>query len=391
MRSTYLGTVCDIDMGQAPNGSSYNDIGEGYPLLAGASDFGVDSPIPSKFTTEPTKLSKPGDLLLCIRATIGDLNWSDQQYCLGRGVAGLRPKNKELDRRYLWRWLSFVRPALEKRARGSTFKQVSRQDISDLEILLPNSIDEQRRIATVLDKADAIRRKREKLLAMADELLKSLFLEMFGDPFSNPMVWPIASLGELGEVQGGLQVTPTRDALALQLPYLRVANVYRDRLDLSEIKQIGLTAAEFERAKLEVGGVLIVEGHGNPEEIGRAAVWDGSIDPCVHQNHLIRFRADRSQVSPLYVGCFLNSAGGRLQLIGAGRTTSGLNTISTRKVKEVRIPVPALALQKKFDKFVSRKDCCCAHFAMTLDYRTTYLCRFLNAPFAANCEVLQCV
>ncbi len=114
MRPTPLSEICDIEMGQAPAGSSYNYDGEGYPLLAGAGDFGVDSPMATKYTTQPTKVSQPGDVLLCIRATVGDLNWSDKAYCLGRGIAGLRPRAGKLDRRYLWRCMEHVRPELAR-------------------------------------------------------------------------------------------------------------------------------------------------------------------------------------------------------------------------------------------------------------------------------------
>ncbi len=78
-------------MGQAPKGTSYSQD-EWVPLIAGAGDFGELSPEPTKLTTAPSKISQPGDVILCIRATIGDRNWSDKEYCLGRGVAELRPK-----------------------------------------------------------------------------------------------------------------------------------------------------------------------------------------------------------------------------------------------------------------------------------------------------------
>ncbi|MCA3296585.1 MAG: restriction endonuclease subunit S [Roseomonas sp.] len=190
-------------MGQAPVGSSYNHDGEGYPLLAGAGDFGVDSPIATKYTTQPTKISQPGDVLLCIRATVGDLNWSDKAYCLGRGVAGLRPRNGKLDRRYLWRCMEHVRPELEKLGRGSTFLQVSRRDIAELAIPLPSDLREQRRIAAILDKADAIRRKREQALTLADEFLRSVFLEMFGEPNTNGTGLRKVPLGDIIKVSSG--------------------------------------------------------------------------------------------------------------------------------------------------------------------------------------------
>ena len=85
MKTALLHDVCEITMGQSPSGSSYNEIGEGTPLIAGASDLGEFAPQPSKFTTSPSKLSSAGDIILCIRATIGNRNWSDKTYCLGRG------------------------------------------------------------------------------------------------------------------------------------------------------------------------------------------------------------------------------------------------------------------------------------------------------------------
>ncbi len=83
------------------------------------------------------------------------------------------------------------------------------------------------------------------------------------------MGWKIAELGDIGEIQGGLQLSSRRDELALKAPYLRVANVYHDRLDLSEIKMIGLTEDELRRLELRPDDLLLVEGHGNIEEIGR--------------------------------------------------------------------------------------------------------------------------
>ena len=186
MNLSPLSSACDVIMGQAPSGDTYNTEGIGLPLVAGASDFGKKSPSPSRYTSNPTKVSEPGDIILCVRATIGDLNWSDRQYCLGRGVAGLRPRKETADSRYLWHAVEAAGDRLSSLGRGATFKQITRSDIANFEILLPKELEEQRRIAAILDKADAIRRKRKKFLVYADGLLKSVFLESFGDPQSNP-------------------------------------------------------------------------------------------------------------------------------------------------------------------------------------------------------------
>ena len=147
-------------------------------------------------------------------------------------------------------------------------------------------LNEQRRIVGLLDRAAEIRRRADAARAKARAIIPALFLDTFGDPATNPKGWPTAELGKHADVQGGVQVSAKRAALPLELPYLRVANVMRGRLDLSEIKMIRVTASEARRTNLVPGDVLVVEGHGNPNEIGRAAVWDGSIATCTHQNRL---------------------------------------------------------------------------------------------------------
>ncbi|MCG2624689.1 restriction endonuclease subunit S [Arthrobacter sp. I2-34] len=194
-------------MGQAPPGDSYNDTGEGVPLIAGAGDFGNGRLAPKKFTTAGTKFSSAGDIVLSIRASIGDKVWADGSYCLGRGVAGLRA-GSQLEPRYLWHWLGAVEPELLSKARGATFLQVNRTDIAELVIALPE-LDEQRRIASILDKADTLRAKRREALARLDTLSQSIFHEMFGDPLANARGWEIASLPDVAKLYSG--GTPSKD------------------------------------------------------------------------------------------------------------------------------------------------------------------------------------
>ena len=217
---------------------------------------------------------------------------------------------------------------------------------------------EQKRIAGILDAADALRTKRREALAQLDALLQSTFLDIFGDPVTNPKGWELTTVGRIGSIQGGLQVgTSKRRSLPIERPYLRVANVFRGFLELDEIKTIRLTESELLRTSLDYEDILIVEGHGNKAEIGRCARWDGSIDQCVvHQNHLIRLRCDRSKASPIYVENFINSPGGRRSLIGTSRTTSGLNTISVSKVRGSEIQLPSLDLQHRFAAIVESID-----------------------------------
>lgn len=220
-----------------------------------------------------------------------------------------------------------------------------------LKIPLP-PLETQKQIAAVLEKADQLRKDCKLLEQELNSLAQSVFIDMFGDPVTNPKGWKLASLSSLGVVNGGLQVTSKRSGNPISVPYLRVANVYRDFLKLDEVKDILVTSKELERAALKKGDLLFVEGHGNANELGRAAVWNNEIEKCVHQNHLIRFRPG-TEIRPQYVSSFVNSAAGKRQLLSMSKTTSGLNTLSASNISSLEILVPPLLLQDKYLEIVT--------------------------------------
>jgi len=226
---------------------------------------------------------------------------------------------------------------------GSAQPQITREGLRSVKVSLPPLL-EQRRIAAILDKAEVLCSKRREAIAKLDQLLQSVFLEMFGGDKG----WSIQTIGDLAHVQGGLQLSNARSKIETLRPYLRVANVYRNKLELSEIKHMGVTESEFSRTQLKKNDLLIVEGHGNTDEIGRSAIWNGSISECTHQNHLIRCRIEDENFLPEYLNFYLNSDLGRFQLKRSSNTTSGLSTISISKVREVRVPTPPIELQKKW-------------------------------------------
>jgi len=216
-------------------------------------------------------------------------------------------------------------------------------------------LDEQRRIAEVLDRAETLRRQRQSALDWLSMLVDVMFAELFQGALSAAR-WPIVRLGDVAAIQGGLQLSGKRAALPIEVPYLRVANVYRGYIDLTEVKTLRATPEEVSRTRLLANDLLIVEGHGNATEIGRCALWDGSVDPCVHQNHLIRVRVDQERLDPVFLCHYLNSPQGRQHLLRSAKTTSGLNTISTSNVKETPVVVPPMSLQKQFVERVTRVE-----------------------------------
>jgi type I restriction enzyme S subunit len=296
---------------------------------------------------------KSGDILYCLRGSLGKtaIIKDIQEGAIASSLVIIRP-SEQIRTDYFYRYLAspIGQAEIYKYDNGSSQPNLSAQSLKQYQLPLP-PLEEQRRIAAILDKADGVRRKRKEAIRLTEELLKSTFLEMFGDPVTNPKGWEVIGLGKISQIQGGLQVTPARKELPLEVPYLRVANVYRDKLLLDEIKNIRVTSSELERINMKAGDILIVEGHGNKEEIGRSSVWDGSIENCVHQNHLIRVRLDPNKAEPIYISAYLNSAGGRCQLTKFGKTTSGLNTISTSNVKATKVLCPPIEMQKRYLDF----------------------------------------
>jgi type I restriction enzyme S subunit len=129
------------------------------------------------------------------------------------------------------------------------------------------------------------------------------------------------------------------------MKYLRVANVYTDRLELDDVAEIGVTKDEFEHLKLQPGDLLVVEGNGSVEQIGRVAVWRGELEEVGHQNHLIRVRL-KPGMCPRFFLSFLMSPLGRDLIVRQASSTSGLHTLSISKVAALPVPVPSPKEQK---------------------------------------------
>jgi type I restriction enzyme S subunit len=160
-----------------------------------------------------------------------------------------------------------------------------------------------------------------------------------------PASYSYVLLGNIAQVSYGIQKSPANRPGEYARPYLRVANVRKGYLDLSEIKEINVPDSELETYRLELGDILFVEGNGSREELGRVAMWNGEISNCVHQNRLIRVRVDRRQLLPEYVVTWFNSEIGRGHFFRSAKTSSGLGTINSEEVRRAPLPLPPLDVQ----------------------------------------------
>lgn len=233
------------------------------------------------------------------------------------------------------------------RAATKSRERVKKEHLLEMQIPLPSLIA-QRRIAAVLDRADAIRRKRGESLRLLDELLRSAFLEMFGDPVRNEQGWAATPLEAIAHIVSG--VTKGRnisDATVAAVPYLRVANVQDGYLDLTEVKTIDATASEVARFRLQRGDILLTEG-GDPDQLGRGAVWREEVPECIHQNHVFRVRLRDPAFVPEFVSALLGSAYGKRYFLRAAKQTTGIASINRTQLGGFPVLQVPIDLQKRY-------------------------------------------
>lgn len=261
---------------------------------------------------------------------------------------------------YLWRFIrrQDFRAAAKKVMSGAVGQQrVPAEFLKNSKLPLP-PLEEQKRIVERLDTlighidcAQLILKKISTLIAnYRSSILEMAFTGRLTSDFRGdepeyqdiPRTWTVRRLGDVSEIQGGIQVGRQRDAQSdlVEVPYLRVANVQRGWLDLGEVKTISVTPLELRRLTLKKGDVLMNEG-GDRDKLGRGWVWDDQIENCIHQNHVFRIRLDAGVMSPEFLSHYANERG-QQYFFEQGIQTTNLASVSKAKVAAFPVPVPPL-------------------------------------------------
>jgi type I restriction enzyme, S subunit len=267
-------------------------------------------------------------------------------------------------------------------------RRVPDEYLASLEIPLP-PLEEQRRIAARLSEQLSIlaraRRALEGQLAEAEFLSAAHLRAVFQS--EEAKLWPIKRMGDYADIVGGIQKTPSRAPVRFHKAFLTVRNVQRGFLDLSKIERFEVTESEFERCRLMRGDLLIVEGNGSIDHIGRNALFNEGGE-WIHQNHIIRVRLSRKAMLPEFVSAYLNSDIGRVQLIEKARTTTGLYTLSAGKIATLEIPSPTIAEQNAIAAQLSASSAASTQLQCTLRAKLAELeklpAALLRSAFSLN-------
>lgn len=240
-----------------------------------------------------------------------------------------------------------------------TGARMPRTDMKALMLLpvpLP-PLDEQRRIASILNRAAKIERLRARARELMGEFIPALFVRMFGDYRQIGTRFPCTPLREVAAIASGAtkgrKIDPKN---AIEVPYLRVANVQDGFLNLDEIKAITIRRGEEAKYALTPGDLIMTEG-GDSDKLGRAAVWNGELPYCAHQNHVFRVRPDREFVLTDYLRDLSGSGYGKAYFLSIAKRTTGIASINKAQLGSFPVPIPPIELQDRYAKLIANVRC----------------------------------
>ena len=261
-----IGEVCEVVSGATPK-TGKPEFWDGNVPWVTPKDL---SELGQKYLSDtPRKITRAGlkscsarmlpaqSVLFSSRAPIGLVAINTLPVCTNQGFKNLVPRFDLVSPDFLFWWLKTQEKHIQSKGRGATFKEVSKKIVEDLQISLP-PLAEQKRIAGILDAADALRAKRREALAELDILLQSTFLDMFGDPVTNPMGWEVVTVGdEIGFLTSGSRGWAKYYAKDGDT-FIRIQNLKDGQLDLGDIAFVNAPeSAEARRTKVEPGDVLL--------------------------------------------------------------------------------------------------------------------------------------
>lgn len=253
--------------------------------------------------------------------------------------------------RYLYYFLDKYVETLREQSIGGVIKYIKLGNLTEASIPLP-PLDEQRKIAAVLDKVSDLIAKRRQQLDKLDEIVKSRFIEMFGDVIRNSKAWQMRVFEDVAASRLGKMLDAKQQTGKYSYPYLANFNVQWFRFNIENLNQMDFDEDDRAEFELKDGDLLVCEGG----EIGRCAVWHNEIQPCFFQKALHRVRCNRQIIHPDYLAWWFKyncDYDGFTAIAGSKATIAHLPGI---KLKQLQVAVPPIELQEQFATFVEQTD-----------------------------------
>ena len=253
-----LGEVAKVIMGQSPDGNSLNSS-NGIEFHQGKVFFGEKYlNVSNSFTEQPSKIAEPNSVLLCVRAPVGIVNITQRRICIGRGLCAIQP-NDIIIMPFIFYALTQKQAYFDKNSTGSTFKAISSKVVLNTEIPTP-PLSEQERIVSELDLLSSVIKKKKAQLQEYDQLAKSIFYDMFGDPITNEKGWEVKKLGEVCEVTSSKRIF-ANEYTSSGIPFYRGKEITEKSKGMPLSIELYISEEMYKELKLigipQIGDVLI--------------------------------------------------------------------------------------------------------------------------------------
>jgi len=353
-----LGEVFEIARGGSPRpiDKYITTSSDGYNwIMIGDAHEGSKYITDTKKKISPEGLSKtrqvkPGDFLLTNSMSFGRPYILKTSGCIHDGWLVLSPRSDDVLPDYFYYLLGSetLKRQFIRGASGAVVKNLNTKIVKDVSVSVP-PLAEQKRIAGILDAADALRARRRESLAQLDTLLQSTFLDMFGDPVTNPMGWEVGVIGDLlASVNYG--TSKKADSEVGAYPILRMNNItYSGEWDFSRLKFIDLDDKDLPKHLVHKGQILFNRTN-SKELVGKTAVYRRD-EPLAFAGYLVRGIVN-DLADPEYIGAFMNTPQMKQFLQSKCKSIVGMANINAKEFQAIPIPKPPLDLQRRFATIV---------------------------------------
>ena len=355
-----LDKICSLNMGQSPDSTSYNEECRGIPFFQGNADFGTIHPNVRVWCDAPTKIAHAGDILISVRAPIGALNIANTECCIGRGLAALTVNESVCSKKYLWYAISSKVDELNAKGTGSTFKAISKNVLAETEISLP-TMERQVKIASELELITTLISLRKQQLSKLDELVKSRFIELFGDPEANPNRWSIFKLSEFCDLQNGYAFKSDDYLTNSTVLNCRMSNIRPDGGFDADYHPKYLPDMFWEKYKdyrLVDGDVIIAmtDMASDPKILGVPTILRTNGKKFLLNQRVGKLTFfDNTAINNVYLMFVLSQKHIRQQLVKSAGGSTQIN-VGKPAVLGVEFFVPPMKLQEQFAAFVEQID-----------------------------------
>lgn len=301
-----------------------------------------------------SNLIKAGTVIVPTRMALGKAAINTIDVAINQDLRALNLTD-QIDSRYMLHAYTFFGHEIEKHGSGATVKGITQDKLRQIPIPLPMKngkpdLGEQRRIAGILDQADALRRKRRQALQLTDDFLRATFLDLFGDPVTNPKGWEIGTIGDL--LESAKYGTSSKAGATGQFPILRMGNItYQGDWDFKNLKYIDLDDKDQTKYLVHKGELLFNRTN-SKELVGKTAVYYEE-EPMAFAGYLVKAIVN-DDATPEYISAFMNSAYGKATLRGMCKNIVGMANINAKEFQRIKIAKPPKTLQEEFSDIVAQ-------------------------------------